>query len=73
MTTKTNEYEEVKKYNLEECIVYFKANLLQEDYLNNLREMSFNGEIDKNKIRNISWKIFLNLLSPDETFSDWIE
>ena len=33
MTTKTNEYEEVKKYNLEECIVYFKANLLQEDYL----------------------------------------
>ena len=73
MTTKTNEYEEVKKYNLEECIVYFKANLLQEDYLNNLKEMSFNGEIDKNKIRNISWKIFLNLLSPDETFSDWIE
>ena len=42
--------EEIKKYNLEECIVYFKANLLQEEYLNNFKLMSINGEIEKNKI-----------------------
>ena len=65
--------EEIKKYNLEECIVYFKANLLQEEYLNNFKLMSINGEIEKNKIRNMSWRIFLNVFSQDETISDWIE
>ena len=65
--------EEIKKYNLEECIVYFKANLFQDEYLSNFRFLSLNGEIEKNKIRNMTWRIFLNVFSQDETISDWIE
>ena len=68
-----SDFEEIKKYNLEECIVYFKANLFQDEYLSNFRFLSLNGEIEKNKIRNMTWRIFLNVFSQDETISDWIE
>ena len=68
-----SDLQEIKKNNLEECVVYFKANLLQDEYLNNLKIMSLNGEIEKNKIRNMTWRIFLNVFSPEETISDWIE
>ena len=42
-----SDFEEIKKYNLEECIVYFKANLFQDEYLSNFRFLSLNGEIEK--------------------------
>ncbi len=73
---KTKEIKNYDKHDLNLCINNFKkyaftknSDLIDKDTLSGL---CFNGEVDKNYIRPLIWKVFLNVFSINNKIEDWV-
>lgn len=72
---KSKEVKNNDKHELENCIMNFKKFALKENELVNkalLSSLSISGEIDKNFIRPLLWKTFLNVISINNKVEDWV-
>lgn len=63
---------EIKKYDFQTCVNNFNNIIIPDDRKISLKRYTHNGELDNKKIRSISWKFFLNIISINENPSNWI-
>ena len=64
---------EIKKESKELCINSFKQNILNNFNLDNLSKLSSTGLLGHKYLRSMAWKIFLGVLSPNDTIEKWKE
>ena len=57
---------EIKKYDFQTCVNNFNNIIIPDDRKISLKRYTHNGELDNKKIRAISWKFFLNIISINE-------
>ena len=62
---------EIKKHPKESCINSFKEFILNNFNYTTLSKLSSAGQLNQNYLRGIAWKIFLNVLPPNETLKEW--
>ena len=68
-----SEIQEIKKENIKELSKIFYQNVLSNtNILENIRELSKNGELPK-ELRPTAWKIYLNVLPNNSDIKEWIE
>lgn len=73
---KTKEIRNYDKNDINMCVSNFskfalfnKEELIDKDVLS---KMCFSGEVEKNYIRSLLWKVFLNVLSINNNVEDWV-
>ena len=64
---------EIPKESKELCINAFKENILNNFNLENLSKLSSTGQLGQKYLRSIAWKIFLGVLSPNDSLEKWKE
>ena len=73
---KTKEIKNYDKNDINQCINNFKkfAFTQNDDLINKdtLSSFCLNGEVEKNYIRPLIWKVFLNVLSINNKIEDWV-
>ena len=61
------------KYNKEECIKSFTKYVITDYHIENLRQFSIIGKLDNEKIRAMTWRIYLGLLPENKSIYQWAE
>ena len=73
---KTKEIKNYDKNDINLCVNNFKkfAFFSKEELIDkeNLSNFCFTGEVEKNYIRPLIWKVFLNVLSINNSLEDWV-
>ena len=65
---------QIKKNNLQELTIIFKEKILLNPYrLENLKKYAIKGELDKNLLRPIAWKLFLEVFPNSSSIIEWVE
>jgi len=64
---------EIPKESKDLCINAFKENILNNFNLENLSKLSSTGQLGQKYLRGIAWKIFLGVLSPNDSLEKWKE
>ena len=64
----------IKKKNINELSLIFKEKILLNPYrVENLKKLAIEGELDKELLRPIAWKIFLGVLPNTTSLREWVE
>ena len=64
----------IKKKNINELSLIFKEKILLNPYrVENLKKFAIEGELDKEQLRPIAWKIFLGVLPNTTSLREWVE
>ena len=65
---------QIKKKNLQELTLIFKEKILLNSYrIENLKKSALEGELDKDSLRPIAWKLFLEVLPNTSSIREWVE
>ena len=65
---------QIKKNNINELSLIFKEKILLNPYrVENLKKFSMEGELNKELLRPIAWKIFLGVLPNTGSLREWVE
>ena len=65
--------EEIKKVEQATAIKAFSSMVLEENSIDKMRTLCRNGEIGKNHLRPLAWRLFLNVLDEEDSIQDWIK
>ena len=65
---------QIKKNNINELSLIFKEKILLNPYrVENLKKFAIEGELSKEMLRPIAWKIFLGVLPNTTSLREWVE
>ena len=65
---------QIKKYNINELSLIFKEKILLNPYrVENLKKFASEGQLDKEMLRPMAWKIFLGVLPNTTSLREWVE
>ena len=65
---------QIKKNNINQLSLIFKEKILLNPYrVENLKKFAIEGELDKEFLRPIAWKIFLGVLPNTTSLREWVE
>ena len=65
---------QIKKNNINELSRVFKEKILLNPYrVENLKKLASEGELDKQLLRPIAWKIFLGVLPNTTSLREWVD
>ena len=65
---------QIKKNNINELSLIFKEKILLNPYrVENLKKFATEGQLDKEKLRPMAWKIFLGVLPNTTSLREWVE
>ena len=65
---------QIKKNNINQLSLIFKEKILLNPYkLENLKQYAIEGELNKELLRPIAWKLFLGVLPNSSSLRDWVE
>jgi len=64
---------EIPKKNKEDCINSFTNFILKDYSLDNLYKLSMIGELGEKNIRDMAWKIFMEVLPANDSIEKWVE
>ena len=65
---------QIKKNNINELSLIFKEKILLNSFrVENLKKFATEGQLDKEKLRPIAWKIFLGVLPNTTSLREWVE
>jgi hypothetical protein len=65
---------QIKKHNLNELSLIFKDKILLNPYrVENLKKFAIEGKLQKELLRPITWKIFLEVLPETTSLKEWVE
>ena len=65
---------DIKKNNLNQLSLIFKEKILLNPYrVENLKKFAMEGDLNKELLRPIAWKIFLGVLPNTTSLREWLE
>ena len=65
---------QIKKKNLQQLTLIFKERILLNPYrLENLKKSAIEGELEKESLRPMAWKLFLEVLPNTSSIREWVE
>ena len=65
---------QIKKNNINQLSLIFKEKILLNSYrVENLKKFALDGDLNKELLRPIAWKIFLGVLPNTSSLREWVE